>query len=130
MNAKEPLAGWPVKHESLKVPEITACMSEHGWRASPTMPDDEMDFAVISSGRDKGTCGGGLGTNKSAYERASALALVASIEILEGVYTGVFAPIHKTVMRLKERVSYQAPWTSATAPILKDYDDTIPHWNA
>ena len=130
MNAKQGLVGWPVTHKSLKVSEITALRAKHGWQASPTMACDEMDFTVVASGRDQGTCGGGLGTNKNAYERASALALVASTDILEGVYTGMFAPIHKTVMRLKERVSYLTPYAAATAPTLKDYDDTIPDGNA
>ena len=71
-----------------------------------------MDFAVIQSGRDQGTCGGGLGTNKMAYERASALALAISIEIIEGVYSEAYAQLHRTVMRLKERVAYMTPYAA------------------
>ena len=105
-------------------------MAKHGWQASPDHAYDEMDFAVIKSGPDQGLCGGGLGTNKIAYERASAMALAMSIEIIEGVCSRAYAQLHSTVMRLKERVAYMTPYAAASAPILTDYDDTNPDWNA
>ena len=88
-----------------------------------------MDLAVIETGRDKGLCGVGLGTSKKAYERASSAALGISIEILAGVYKHT-AQLHKIVVRLKKRIANMTPFTAVSAPIEKEYDDTVPDWSA
>ena len=55
MNAKQRIVHLPVVHETRTIPTLTDIMKHHGWRASPTMDNHEMELAVIETGQNKGT---------------------------------------------------------------------------
>jgi len=58
------------------------------------------------------------------------LALGISIEIIEGVYSKHTAQLHRIVVQLKNRIANMVPFTAVSAPMLREYDDTIPDWSA